>query len=1130
MSLYLHLGPAGSGKSHRLLQTVIKEASASVTRNVLLIVPEQVSMQATAQLIAAHPGHTIMNADVLSFMRLAYRVFDEQGRKIPLVLDDTGKSMIVKKGALDIADKLSVYAGLVRRQGFIEELKSLICEFYQYGIDDETIGKMLEAAGESDRLRAKLSDVRAVFRGFRDFIKERFVMNEELLDLLASVVGQSDVVRGSVLAFDGFTGFTAPQYRLLESLMRAACDVHFNVTVDPGLDPSRARDSMFALSQETIDKLTELAGLTGHKVIMDCADTPGVRYESEVLAHLEKNVFRYPYSKRDGHDGIVIASCENSDVETAFVINGIKRLVREDKLHYKDMAVVIADMQGLSATVARSFEKAGIPYFLDSKKNILGTEPVEMIRAAISVAISDYSYESVFRFIKALPADIRVGMENVENFVRGRGIRGASRWKKEWTGSVYRRYQTDLEEINSKRETVVSLLEPCVKVLASKKSTVRERLGALLELLEKCAVKEKLEQRVEQLQTSTVAEERLAAREDAQLFESIEAVFEHADSLLGADVITLKEFGDILDTGFSRQELALLPPSSDCIMIGDIERSRIADVKALFVMGLGDNVIPMKSGASGILSESERDLLAGSNITLSPTRRQDLLSNEFYLYLCLSKPSRKLFLSYHEGTDGDVKIRPAYVLGSVAKVFDNIKETKVRKDSPEVAVGADGGEAFFARLVREKKIDLSQTELAVLESFRKDSPEVFEKVLEGAFYKTGGTDITPETAEKIYGDVIVGSVTSLENYAACAYSYFIKYGLRCEDEQEFSIGSIEIGNIYHKALELYGGLLKASGHTWHDEVGDEARSGMVAEASRLAAGEYGELIDDNARNRYVRTRVEKVLAFTVKTIEAQIRAGSFEPTYFEKSFRVADEFMNLSGKIDRIDVAKRKGRTFLRVIDYKTGNREFDLNLLYHGLQVQLALYAKVARESIVRDAGIAGAYYYKIDDPVIEGNPEMSDEDLFRRKMEEQKLKGPSDREAAKLICLDRGFDGGGEEDTLASSYKSSVVSVRTTKESSLDAKSKVLGEEQFEMVFGHVDSLFRNCAADIRKGRIKRDPYRYGDKKSACEYCTYSGICGFDPRMGDGYRCIEKLPDSEIMEKIRSKAEEQNKRKTKE
>ncbi len=532
-------------------------------------------------------------------------------------------------------------------------------------------------------------------------------------------------------------------------------------------------------------------------------------------------------------------------------------------------------------------------------------------------------------------------------------------------------------------------------------------------------------------------------------------------------------------------------------------------------MGLGDNVIPSKSGASGILSESERDLLYNCNITLSPTRRQAILSSEFYLYLCLSKPSSRLFLSFHEGTDGDARIRPAYVLGAVKKVYKDFCETKVRKDSPEIAVGADGGEAFFARFVKEKKIELSQTELAVLESVRKDSPEIFERAIEGAFYKTGGRDMTPETAEKIYGDVIVGSVTSLEKYASCAYSYFIRYGLRCEDEQEFAIGTVEIGTIYHKALELYGGLLKESGHTWHDEVGDEARGGMVTEASRLATGEYGELIEDSARNRYVRTRVEKVLSFTVRTIEAQVRAGSFEPTFFEKSFRAADEFMNLSGKIDRIDVAKRKGRTFLRVVDYKTGNREFDLNLLYHGLQVQLALYAKVARESIVRDAGIAGAYYYKIDDPIVEGSQEMTEEELFKKKTEEQKLKGPSDREPAKLICLDRGFDGGGEEDSLASSYRSSVVSVKTNKDMTLDSKSKVLAEEQFDQVFGHVDSLFRNCAEGIRAGKIKRDPYRYG-KKTACEYCTYSGICGFDSRMGDGYRIIEKLSDGEIMQKI--------------
>ncbi|MCR5432242.1 MAG: PD-(D/E)XK nuclease family protein [Lachnospiraceae bacterium] len=1133
MALYIHIGPSGSGKSHRLLRTVIDEAAKDMGRNVLLIVPEQVSMQATAQLVEAHPGHTIMNADVLSFMRLAYRVFDELGLGVPDVLDDTGKSMIAKKVALDLADKLTVYKGLVRRRGFIDELKSLICEFYQYGITDEDLAEVLEAADKSDRLFAKLSDVRILFNGFREFLKDKFVMNEELLDLLADAVGRSDVVRGSVMAFDGFTGFTAPQYRLMERLMSVARDIHVTVTMDTTLAGESGIDrenTMFFLSLQTIEKLKELGESAGQKVIMDCREDRGYRYlsnnvERRALAHLERNVFRYPVKKTDDHEGISIAECEDAETEIAYALTQMKKLVREEGLRYSEMAIVLADMKGMSAKMARGLKKAGIPYFMDDKKNILGTGPVEMIRAAIGVAGTDYAYDSVFRFVKALPDELGEGMDNVENYVRAKGIRGERRWNSEWKGKVYRRYSIDYDELNRKRQLVVDLLTPVINVLKNKNATVRDMVGAIKELLETCSVRERLEESAEKLQTSADEDERLRAREDAQLYDKIIGVLTQAGEMLGDDVITVRELADILDTGFSRQELALLPPSGDCVIVGDIERSRIGDVKALFVLGLGDDVIPAKDSSGTLLSESDREIFASRDITLAPTRRQAILNGEFYMYLCFAKPSQKLRLSYHMN-NGRIRIRPAYVISAVTKIFEGLKFDHISAKRRELSIGIDGGAALLASLIGKKEPEgLSDETLMVLETIRKDQPEVFDKILEGAFYKAGGKNITPDVAKKIYGDVILRSVTSLEKYAQCAYSYFLKYGLRCEEEIEPGLAKTDFGTIYHKAIEVYGKKLRKNDITWHTEMEPERKKKFISEAIDEALLDYSEEIGETARSSYAKTRIEKVLGLTIDVIETQVRAGDFEPEYLEEGFGSASKYSGAQGRIDRIDVCRKNGRTFLRVVDYKTGNAEFDLNLLYHGIKVQLALYTKVAVELIKEKGEVSpepvGAYYYKIDDPTVEGTSGMTNEAVFDLKAKDLRMSGPSDGETVKLISQDRGLEGNADE--LGASKKSKVLCVTIGKECIPRGKD-IFNSGQFETIFGHVDRVFDDTANEIIAGKIPVNPYSYKNKMP-CEFCPYHGICGYDEKLGSSARKIEELEPAKVFEMMENDAENEKK-----
>lgn len=1134
MALYLHTGPAGSGKTNRLYKTVIETARIDTDRNVLLIVPEQFNMQTTTELINLHPSHGIMNIDVLSFMRLAYRVFEELGLKQPVILEDTGKGMIVKKVTLDLSNKLSLYRGLVHRQGFIDELKSVIAEFYQYGISPELLDEILMQTQSMPRLRKKLEDVKLIYNGFRDFLKDRFIMNEELLDLLATVAEDSKVLQGATVAFDGFTGFTVSQYRLIDCLMKVASDIHVNVTIDNEMvDRDVDDESMFYLSSTTIRKLSELADRNHMEIILDNEKREPYRYGSSAspLAHLERNIFRFPYEKSNNHDSIEISSCSTIGEELDLVITRIRRLVADEGLRYGEMAVVLGDMAAARIAGSR-FEKAGIPFFLDEKKNIIGTKPVEMIRAVIGIAQSDYSYENVFRFLKAQVSDTMGDTSAIENYVTARAVRGRNRWHREWDYNEknrYTRYHVDIDEINRQRELFTALTDEAVECLKNSKSTVSERIGVLRGLLEKCNVRETLELSVNRDSESPDGKIRLRARENAQLYDAIEGVFSGIDSLLGSEVIDLMEFREILDTGFTEAKLALLPPGNDSVLIGDVERSRITAVKVLFMVGINDNVIPKRQSAGGILSDSDRCILAEKDVTLSPTKRQALPLGEFYMYLAFTKPSQKLFISYHRMNEDKSEGRPAYVIPKVQKLFEGLEVEKVFSESPELLVGADKGESTLAKLMRENKTQgLSDKELTLLMHIREHNRPCFDRLMAGALYRTGASGLTQQTAKKVYTEVLTGSVTSLENYARCAYAHFLRYGLGCEEKKEFSLGRLELGNIYHKAFEIYCNSMHEDGRLWHDTVGEEEKTARITKALDGALESFEELMKDSARSAYMRTKIEAVLKTTIDTMTAQIVQGDFEPESFEKQFNVAGAYMKLKGSIDRIDICRHDGNTYLRVIDYKTGSKDFDLVQLYNGLQIQLVLYMKMARELMSQaeagDVRPSGMYYYNVNDPIIEADISLSGEQLEEKRREVLKLKGLTSDDKDIIISNDRGFEELDEnnvrKETLRSSYKSNVISVGTTKNSQLESSSKVASESELETLENYVDMLIHDESKGILGGEIPVNPFRMGDSK-ACDYCKYSGICGFEERLGCKYRDIEKIDREEAMSRITQKLE---------
>lgn len=1121
MSIYYHIGSSGAGKTTGVQNRIIKEAEKEPDRSFLFVVPEQFTLQTQREILERSSSGGMMNIDALSFARLAHRVFEEQGVTLPQVLEDTGKSMIVKKMLLEHADELTIYKGKVKKQGFAEEMKSLIAEFYQYGIDEKRFEHMVESAGDRAILKAKLHDIGVIYRAFAKFIDGRFVMNEEVLDRMCEIAGESELIRDSVVVLDGFTGFTPSQYNCIDKLMKYAKDIHVVLTADvslfesenglPGTHPDAGGSSyeLFELSRKTIDKFEELAA-ANHIAsgVVTYHDEKGRYKDNPSMAHLEKNIFRFPYKKSDRHEAITILAAADVEEETKFIVSKIRELVYEGGMHYENIAVITGDPDLYAPVLERKLLKAGVPHFIDRKKNIEGTGIVEFIDAALDIIISDFSYENVFRFLKTgftdqEPDDI----SRAEIYAVERGIKGIRRWSVPWSSK-----KKDTAAENRVREAVISMFGSIKEAEAKENSpTIQERLTYIYNLLDSCEVELKLYNLSEKLKNSDEVKDRIKGTELGQLFKTVVTVFERINNLLGSESMPLKEFKEVLDTGFAEAKLRSIPGGADSVVVGDMERTRLDNKQVLFFAGCNDGVIPGARSGGSLLNEFDRELFAENDIELSPTQKDSSSLTEFYLYLALTKPSKKLYLSYARKTGDEKEARPAYIFGRIMKLFTGLNVNKLssyEKDNIYRIIGCDRGLGAVIELLRDKDLPADTNEAGQILTgiFEKENEELMEMLKAAASGKRNKGILSEEEAEKLYGTVILGSITRLQKFAECAFAHFAKFGLRLQDSKEFSIGGLEIGTICHDALKAYADDLKKDGLRWPECTGADRKEREV-KAMEKAFLEYEEIISSSKRYEYIRKSLKRVFSRTVDIVTGQIAAGKFDVGFVEKEFYHESTIMKLKGKIDRVDVVKKNGKTYYRIIDYKTGNTSFNIEKVKAGLQLQLAVYTAEAAATLFEAGDTpapAGMYYYKINDPLIElkeGNP-GTDEEPEAEIIKKQRLDGITVGEDDVLSLTDSALYS---EDGSRIPGSSTVINLSFKKDGGISQHSEaaVVTQEDFDLINTIASKKAETLARDILDGNVSANPYEY-KSENACKYCDYKSVCQFDRHLGDRFRKV--------------------------
>ncbi len=1141
MGLRFYMGSSGAGKSYRLYHDVITWSMAEKQTNFLIIVPDQFTMQTQKDIVTMHPRHGIMNIDVLSFGRLSYRIFEEVGGNDRPILDDTGKSLILRKIAGELETELKVIGSNLKKTGYIHEVKSAISEFMQYGIGSEELQQLIDYSSRRGSLKYKLEDLKIIYDGFRTFIRDQFITTEESLTILKNVLHKSQIIADSVIVFDGFTGFTPIQNVLIQELMRLSKEVIVTTVMDGRENPYQmdGEQKLFYLSKKTIAALTKLAEevnvIRGEDILI--REYPVRRYaDNASMAYLEHGLFRFERgSYSDDVANISIHEADDPQQEVRYVCRKIHALVRNESYKFQDIAVVTGDLAGYSHFIENEFERFQIPCFIDQTRGIILNPFIEYIRSGINVILQNFSYESVFHFLRSGLIEIpRIQIDRLENYVIAMGIRGKNRWNSLWTRRTKEMgedFTERLEELNADREAVVRLLQP----LSESKATVEEIVKQVYTFITDADLQQKLSV-FEMMFTKDGNLEQ--AREYAQIYRLVMDLLNQIIELLGTEEMDLKEFQQILDAGFGEIQVGTIPQNVDQVVVGDMERTRLREIKALFFVGINDGLIPKSGGTGGLLSDIEREYLLDSEFELSATPRQQMYTQRLYLYLNMTKPTEQLWLSFVKVNAEGKSMRPAYLIGTIQKLFPKIAIVKAEgKTLISQLTTPKDGTYYLVHLLREyvqKQLseDGKETLFALLSWYQEneDYEKFIQKLMKAAFYEYHTNPISKAVANALYGKTLENSVSRLEKYAACAYAHFLQYGLALQERSEYTFENVDMGNVFHGVLEAFAGRLAQSEYTWFDfpqEVGEQ----LVEEALRAYAVDYGEtVLFSSARNEYIITRMKRILSRTVKTLQYQLKKGLFQPTQFELSFSViqdldavnislsADERMRLHGRIDRVDTYEDEEHVYVKVIDYKSGNKSFDLVALYYGLQLQLVVYLNAAMELTAKnhtgkEVVPAAVLYYHVADPIVEREEEkITQEVLNQRLIEELKTRGIINAEYDVPAKLDASMTG-----------KSDVIPVEYKKDGSFTSGSSVMGCDDLQTISHYVNRKIKEIGSSIVEGQIEVNPFERGQADS-CMYCSYAGICGYDSKIG-GYqkRKLDDADKEEIMERIKAEVKEE-------
>lgn len=1146
MSIRFIYGRAGIGKSTWCINSIAENIKKDDENKLILIVPEQYTFNTENRILKSIGEPALLRTQVLSFKKMAHEVFEECGGRVKEIIKESGRNMLIHKVLNEKIESLEYFRKISREQGFYEIVSDVISEFKKYNVEVDSLRNIEESIQESD-LYNKIRELSIIYEAFNEEMNEGYIDGDDELTLLGKKLLENDIYTNSEVWIDEFSTFTPQQLEIIRLLARRCKRVNITLCMDNRDNSNGNQDitDVFNTIKNTENKILKIMkenNISYDKPInlnMINVNEGYNRFKNAPeLEHIEKYFFTYPFNSFNGKcENVKLYKANNIYDEIERVAKSITSLIRSGKYRYKDISVVcrnIDDYEKITSVIFKDYE---IPYFLDKKLELLNNPLIILITSAFEILFKDWSYESVFKYLKTGLTGIENNYIDVlENFVLEYGVKGYKWTVKEIISESWFNNNEELSEEKIFISEIMDEVRRPLLVFHNKikgKHKVSHICKAIYEFLIDIHAFERINEWIEKFDEIGLEDK---VKEYSQVEESVIDILDQAVDVMGDKDLDSYDFFKILNSGFNNEEIGVIPVALDQVNIGDVARIKGRDVKALYIVGVNDGILPASKKEEGILSDNDRNILSEIGIELASNTRNKVFEEQFLLYTVLTISSDYLMISYPMADFEGKSLRPSIVISRIKKILPKLVE---ESDLYDLSSYKDKLNKVISPiptfneliLAMRKNCDEENVEEYWREVYKwyKDSPEYENKVkniFKGLDYSNLKNHVNKNNLRELYANEdgkLMFSVSRLEKYAECPFSYFVQYGLKAKNRKIYEFTPPDLGSFVHDILDLFTNRVKKEGILW-SELNNERCKEIVSNLIDIRLSEQtNSILNSSKRFKYLSQRFKRVISKSVTVMAEQIGKGEFEVFKTEFDFGnyktgeavilnlQDDEKVYLQGRIDRIDTLDLDGQTYIRIIDYKTGAKKLDLNELYYGLQMQLLVYLDAIIKNskyILEKQVVPGAVlYFKVDDPIIKSKKEMTTEEVETEVLEELKLKGLVLKDAKVVKAMDRDIEG-----------YSLVIPAAFKKDGDFKSTSDVVTEEEFTLLREYVNRKMISLCEDMLCGDIKIEPTKQANR-SYCEYCDFSSICQFDTSIKDNkYKIVGKKSRTEIWDNIRS------------
>ncbi|REK77415.1 helicase-exonuclease AddAB subunit AddB [Paenibacillus paeoniae] len=1156
MPLRLIIGRAGSGKTTYCQDEIRKQLQREPDGPpLIMLVPEQATFQSEYTLLHRGELRGSLRAQALSFRRLAFRVMQETGGTALVPIGDTGKSMLLYKIVHRLSSRLALFQSGAEQAGFIERLSELLTEWKRYGVNAEGLRKLDARLNSGERLEGlldrKLHDLSLIYEEMESSLAGQYIDAEDYLDFLKSSYSAAPSMQDAQIWVDGFHGFTPTEYEALGSIMKEAKQVNITLTLDrfyaSGDRPHELE--LFHPTAETCIRLSELAEAHGIEVLPTLnlnavAEFPHRFSASPMLEHLEKHYDkRVPMllgSRNEAMShGIRLQSASGRRAEVEAVARDIRARARNGGLRWRDIAILTRNTEDYADYLSLILDDYGIPHFVDQKEKALHHPLVEFIRSALETILNGWHYDAVFRCIKtemlfpmdgSLPRD---WFDRLENYALAAGIDG---WKwldrRSWRPIaplsleeddtmetvISAKAQREFDIAMAAREAVVPLLKKFEDAIG-KASNIREMCEALYKLLDHSDAADRLERWSREDMERGEAQRGRAHR---QLWDSVMSLLDQLVELAGDEFVSPELFAGIVESGLEGLKLAAVPPALDQVLVGSMDRTRSGRIRACYVLGANDGIMPMRVKEDGILTEAERDTLVAEGVEMAPSVRRRLLDERFMIYNALTTPSDLLWISWAEADEEGKSLLPSEIIRSIRGLFPGL---------PTYESGAEPSESMSVDAQREyaQHPDRTLTHLiAALRRWQQGSPiapfwwDMYNwyvarpewqsklQLLTGSLtYHNRESRLPMSLARELYGERMTVSVSRMERFVSCPFQHFAIHGLKLRERKLYRLEAPDVGQLFHAALsKLAGSLSGRWGKLTREEVKEEASKTVDEIAPKLQS----QILLSSGRFQFIARKLKEIVAQAAVILGEHAKRAHFQPLATELDFGPGGTLpalvlplpsggeMEVVGRIDRVDAAKTEEGLLLRVLDYKSSATSLKLEEVVHGLSLQMLTYLDVlithSEGWLGEAASPAGVLYFHVHNPLLALSNGLSAEEVSDKLLKRYKTRGLLTADAEVTRLMDGELDTG----------HSDLLPVALKRDGSFYSSSSVVTSDQWTTLRRSVRGMISRIGGTIMEGEVSIEPYRLG-AKSPCQFCDYKAVCQFDPLFeGNEYKKLTK------------------------